>query len=480
MSRVGVVGLVHESNTYSPRVTTLESFAARQRLVGRQIPDQAGGTSSVLGGFLLAQGFEVVPVFAATAWPGGPADEATADTLLGDLGRELHRAGPLDGVLLDLHGAMIADGHADMDADIVHAVRVAVGTVPVAAVVDLHANPTAALVRSCEVIIGYDEYPHVDVRDRGVEAAALMAAMLTGRRLRTALLRLPLLTSPLAQSTAREPMRGLQSRARALAERLGVARVSLTAGFPYCDSARAGFGILAVHDQDRQQEAHHLLELVAGEVALHEAEFKVSPMSVPDAVSAAVRAEQPVVLVDVADNIGAGGPGDGTALLPELLRRGVDGTVVTITDAAVAEQAAEAGPGAELRVAVGGKSDDRHGAPVPMAARVATVSDGRYRSGGARHTGQVIDMGTTAVLCSGGTTVVVTERPTPPFHAEQLLGLGIDASDASVITAKSAVAWRSAFGSVVHSVIEVDTPGVCPADPWSLERTALPHREQSW
>jgi len=149
---------------------------------------------------------------------------------------------------------------------------------------------------------------------------------------------------------------------------------------------------------------------------------------------------------------------------------------VPIADSEAARAAARAGAGASLRLAVGGTTDDLHGPPICVDARVVRITDGRYRGGGTWKTGQQFSMGTTAVLDAGGITLVVMERAVPPFHAEQLLSVGIEPREAAIIVVKGAVAWRAAYGDVAADVIEVDTPGICPLDPLSLPRTTPPMR----
>jgi microcystin degradation protein MlrC len=191
---------------------------------------------------------------------------------------------------------------------------------------------------------------------------------------------------------------------------------------------------------------------------------------------AATASRRPVVLADVADNIGGGSAGDGTALLAELLRQQVDGAVMAIADPQAARMAAQLGAGAAISVEVGGKTDRLHGQPVPVSGLVERVSDGRYRTSGTWMTGREFCMGTTAVIRCRGLRLVVMERATPPFHREQLTSLGIDPAACSMIVAKGAIAWRSAFGDVAGEVIEVDTPGACPIDPGALPRTTAPVR----
>jgi microcystin degradation protein MlrC len=477
MSRVGIAGLWHETNTYSSRVAGRQQFEEFELLGGAAIVEHHRGTRSVIGGFLDACPHELAPTVTAGAWPAGPAPREVAEELLGRLHEGLAAVGPLEGLLLDLHGAMVAEGHPDMEGDVLAVVRDTAGELPVAAVLDLHGNPSTDLAARCDILLAYDTYPHVDMWERGGEAARLLAEILDGRRLRTHVAKLPLLISPLAQETSREPMLGLLELAHHGSHRQGIARVSLLPGFPYSDVDRAGFSVLVVADEGADGEARMVLEELTAAVEARAGEFAVTCPGPAEAVRRAAAAPaRPVVLADVADNIGGGSAGDGTAILAELLVQEVEGAVVLITDAAVARQAAELGVGATVAAEVGGRTDRLHGAPVPVEGVVEAVSDGRYRSSGTWMTGREFCMGTTAVLQCGGVRLVIMERATPPFHREQLTSLRIDPAACSIIAVKGAVAWRAAYGDLAAEAIEVDTPGVCPVNPHVLPRATTPMR----
>lgn len=473
--RVGVLGLWHETNTYAAHQATLADFADFELLDGEAVLERNRGTGSVIGGFADATGYELVPVFTAGAWPCGPADRETIDTLLERAHRSLRRAGPLDGVLLNLHGAMVADGHADTETALLEVVRDVAGPVPVAAVLDLHANPSPELVAATDVLVSYDTYPHVDMRERGQEAAALLGEVLAGRRLRTAVGKLPMLVCPLAQATDAEPMRSLQRRAAERARAAGIARVCIPAGFAYSDVTRAGISVLAIHEEGQEEAARDVIAETLADIEAQSAAFMLTRDDAATAVRRALASgARPVVLADVADNIGGGSPGDGTTLLAELLAAGARDAVVTIADAEVARLAADAGEGADIEALVGGKTDRRHGPPVRVRGRVVRVTDGRYRTTGSWMTGREFSMGTTAHVRVDGVDLVVTEKPTPPFHSEQLSSVGIDAAAASIIVVKGAIAWRAAYGDIAAETIEVATPGVCPVDIATLPRDAVP------
>lgn len=473
MRRVGIVGMWHETNTYSPRATTLQDFGAFELLEGDALVRHHAGTRSVIAGFvdtLRSADLDVVPIFSAGAWPGGPPDRETTEALLARLDRAVARAPRLDGLLVNLHGAMVGEGTPDMEAETLALIRARYPDVPLLAVLDLHANFSDAACAFCDGVVGYRTYPHVDMYECGGEAATLLIRSLDGVRFVTAYGKLAHLTTPLAQGTSVEPMRGLIARAEQRAADVGVDRVSLLPGFPYSDVDRCGFCVLATATS--ADAAIAVVRETLADVEAHLPAFAVLRPAPADAVREALaRHERPVVLADIADNVGGGSPGDGTVLLRELIAQHAAGAVVIIADPNAAAAAHGVGRGARLILEIGGHSDGLHGAPVRSEAEVVRLGDGSYRAGGTWMTGQSFSMGPCAVLAvENGVTVLVTSVATPPFHIEQLTSNGIYPGAASIVVAKGAVAWRAAYEDVMASAIEVDTPGCCPIDPHLLTR----------
>ena len=473
--RFGVVGLWHETNTYAASVTSIDDFARFELATGADLAERNAGTGTVIGGFLSDREADLVPIFSAGAWPSGPTDEAVLSELLDRMSMGVRGATGLDGILVNLHGAMVSTATDDVEMAVIRTLRGVVGELPIGVVLDLHANPSAELVRSADVLVSYDTFPHVDMFERGREVAGLLRRVAAGEQLRTAVRNVPLLVSPIAQSTDVGPLADVQRLAEQRARAAGIERVCVVGGFAFSDVDRAGMSVLAVHGPGDEQAATEVLDGVVQDITDRAAEFTVARDDTSTAVDLAIRApRKPVFLVDVADNIGGGSPGDGTTILAELLRRHVDGAVVTIADTEVAREAARLGPGATIRARVGGKTDDRHGAPVEVEGRIERITDGSYRSGGYYMAGQSFSMGTTAVIRSGGVTIVVTEFPTPPFHSEQLSSVGVDAARASIVVMKGALAWRGAYQGVPAEIIEVATPGITPVDVASLPRRTTP------
>ncbi len=477
--RVAIVGIWHETNTYASRLVTLDDFAEFELLSGKELADHNRGVGSVIGGFLDHENrFDLVPVFSAGAWPSGPASAQTWAHLRNRLVTELAAVGPVDGVLVNLHGAMVAEGCDNVELETARAIREVVGDVPLAAVLDLHANIHPDLPDLIEVLVGYDTYPHVDMRDRGREAGDLLARMLEGEQLCTVLAKSPMLTCPLAQGTEDQPMRGLLERAQDRARQAGVVRVSIAAGFPYDDVPTVGNSAYVVADVADRAVAAQVADETIADIEGRAHEFELHRPTPDKAVAEALEQDvAPVVLADVADNVGGGCPGDGTAVLRELIAQDAPDAVVIIADRAIAAAATAAGQGAVLTdFLLGGKTDDLHGDPVHIErAEVVRLTDGDYVSTSSWQTGQHFTLGPSALLRVGGVQILVSDRPVPPFHRDQLTIVDVDPARTRVIVAKSAVAWRAAFGDAAKA-IEVDGPGACPIDLSRLPRTTTPIR----
>ncbi|CAM3491202.1 M81 family metallopeptidase [Occultella aeris] len=476
--RVAVGGIYHETNTFAVGTTGLSGFEAYQYFVGDELRGLSA-TRSETGGFLGAlerAGAVVVPTAYAAAVPSATVAHADYATLR-DLILSAISAEPVDGVLLTLHGAMVTDGSADPDGDLVSAVKELVGPdVPIAVTIDLHANVSDAMATGVQALVAYDTYPHVDMHERGYEAAELLLQVLEERRERHIVHRkLPFMTAPGMQSTDGDPMRDLIAIAHRL-ERDADVQVSLAPGFSYADVSSAGFSVV-VSGWDASAVAE-ATDAMAHAVDNAKERFSYEALSVADACEQA-RTDQnrPVILVDSADNIGGGAPGDGTAILREWLSTGGTGLVMTIADPQSVAAAVAVGEGQRVQLELGAKTDRAHGSPVRVDAVVLRLTDGRYTHLGTYNRGYEVSMGRTAVLDVAGNTIVVSETKAMPFDAQQLLSQGVQPAEADAIVVKSAIAWRAAYGDVAGTVLEVDGPGICTSRldrlAWSPARAAM-------
>jgi microcystin degradation protein MlrC len=458
--------LSHETNTFSNVPTDRAQFEARDLSYGGEIIEAYRGTGTCLGGMIGAAerlGMALLPSVAVSASPAGLVTRDIYQHVKQRMLTDLKAAGRLDGVLLDLHGAMVPEGVDDGEGDIIAAVRQAVGPdVPIAVTLDFHGNLGQGMIAGADLLHGYKTYPHVDMAERGVEAAERLAQVIAGRLKPTAAWRKPPLMPPLGrQGTARGPMRRLYDLAGEMEKDPKVISISLFAGFPYADIPDAGLGIYVVTDDD-EALAERLADQLARVAWEHRHEFIHTALPVKDAVAKALAAEgRPIVLADMADNTGGGAAGDGTEILRELLRVGArSATVACIWDATAVQACVKAGVGASVTLDVGGKVDDRHGAPVRVTGIVRTLSDGRFIHRGPMMTGLPGRLGATAVLDVNDVKVILISHRWQTLDPEMIRFVGIDPLREKILVVKSTIHYRAAFEPIAKEIIEVDAPGL--------------------
>ena len=460
---IGCIG--HETNTFSPVATTLDNFKKGSYHRGDEIINAFRGTQTITGGFLdVAEqlNLQPVPLLWTFATPSGMVEHAAYQTLKAEFLTLLQNTGELDGVLLDLHGAMVTDELEDVEGDLIQSVREVVGETWIVTTLDLHANITAKMANYSDVIIGFDTYPHVDCYERGFEAGQLLYGMNEGKIQPTMAYRqLPLLTAPPAQCTMKAPMTDVVKALHALETERGVVTATLSMGFPFADIADAGVSILVTTNGDMAL-AETYADQFASDIWEMRTQFTFNLHTVESAIEIANQTDgKPIVLADGADNPGGGGPCDGTTILQKFIEADVqDAVIAVIADPESVVQAAEAGVGNHAQLNVGGKTDAEHGAPVALTGYVKILSDGRFTLKGPMGRGTIGNMGRTAVIQVGGIEIILTERRIQPYDAEVLRSVGIEPRARKLIALKSAVHFRADYTPIAHQILEVDTPGI--------------------
>jgi len=468
--RIGMLGFIHESNTFVSFPTTRQGFEGGLHR-RREVLSRWKDTRHELGGFMAGadvHGFEAVPLMTASATPGGPLTAYAFESILGEMLQLLEEERGLDGLLLALHGAMAAEDHRDADGEIVSRIReVFDGEKPVIMTLDCHANISKKMVDNVTATVLYRTNPHTDQRERGLEAAGLMARTVRGRiHPVQALEKPPMVINITKQYTRRQPALGLIRDAEQVMRRTAILSASVGLGFAFADVKKMGASFLAVADGD-EEVARRQARWMAVRAWNRRDEFVGILPSPVEAVNQAARSpDRPVVLMDVGDNVGGGGPADSTILLAECIRQGVSDVLIVLRDREAVERCVEAGVGAELSLEVGGKTDDLHGHPVPVHGRVRTLSDGRFVDDGPRHGGgRFYDQGVTAVVETPERhTIVLTSLRMPPFSLEQVLSLGVKPETKRIIVVKGVIAPRAAYEPIAEEIITVDTPGSTSAN----------------
>lgn len=481
-TRIGILGMLHESNTFVSGTTTRAHFLESSLDEGGAIIEKWAPRHHEIGGFLEGAerfGFEPIPLMVAEAMPSGPIAAETYDDLIAEMLKAVKQAGRLDGILLGLHGAAVAINHPDADGNTVTQIRNLVGPqLPIIMTLDIHTNLSPAMIRGTTAVLCYRTVPHVDQRACGLKAAELIAKTVRGEiRPVQALAKPPLLISVIKHDTSEEPAISLIGNLEEVCTRPKILSASACFGYPWADVEEMGSSFLVVADGDPEAARQAVLWL-AQRAWERRSQYIGTLPSVKQAVGEAARFDgQPVVLSDIGDNIGAGAPGDSTFLLQEILSQRVNHALVILWDPESVRQCVDAGVGTDVSLKVGGKTDKLHGKPVQIRGRVRTISDGHFIDPNPRHSGRTAyDQGITVVVeTAQKQTVVLTSIRMAPFSINQIVSLGIDPKKKKIITAKAVIAPRAAYEEVAARFILVDTPG---ASSVNMERFTFKNRQR--
>ena len=470
MPRVGLLGFLHESNTFLPVETTYSHFASTSLTRGNAVRERWQGAHHELGGLLAGcdeAGLTVVPGMATFAVPSGTITAEAFEQLASELLNSIEL--PLDGLLVALHGATASAGYPDADGEILRRIREVTGPhLPIIVTLDLHANVSPQMAELSTAIVAYRSNPHLDQFERGREAALLMARTLKGEvKPVQALETPPMLIHISRQHTSVEPARGLYADLETVLTWPGILSASVAMGFYYADVPEMGMAFLAVADAD-EPLARRAAQWMAQRAWERRADF-VGQLLTPAAAVEYARqtTKKPLVLMDVGDNVGAGSPGDSTILLAEVLRQGARNALVILYDPESVKQCITAGVSNSVNLAVGGKTDLLHDAPVLVEGKVRTLSDGVFVDSQIRHGGWGGgDQGLTAVVeTAEGHTIVLTSRRMAPMSLEQVISLGVHPERKDILIVKGVVAPRAAYEPVAAEILLVDTPGVTSDNP---------------
>lgn len=475
MQRLVIAQMKHETNTFSPVRATIDRFsrgAGRPR-EGEAAIAAARGTGSALGAFIeLAEnaGWPYVLPIAASAFPSGRVDDEAFEYIAGCIVDAV--AAGCDGILLDLHGAMVTDSYDDAEGELLRRIRAVAPDVPIGVALDMHCNLSAATCALSTCVAGYQTYPHVDMRETGLRAGRPIMAVLQGKaRPAMACGFQPMLPHVMRQSSLDSPNREIQARAREM-EAQGVLSASLFVGFPHADVPCAGLSAVVVTDGDAalaQACCDELLDMAWNTRADWVYEVEPLAQSMDRAGELARTSKGPVVLLDHYDNCSSGGTMDTMAVLGAILDAGLDDVVAfAIYDPQAVDAMRAAGVGAKLTLPLGGKLDmpglRLQGKPREVTGVVEKLVEGRFRNTGAMARGETIDMGPTVVFRVGGVQIVVISRQVEPSDPACFAALGIDPSQRRYLMLKSRVHWRAGLGDIAGAVVECAGEGVCTSD----------------
>ena len=471
--RLLIAMMKHETNTFSPVPTPLARFGPLHAEVAIRA---YRGTGTGLGAYLdLAEreGAEIVLPIAAGASPSGPVEDAAYAQITNTI-CEAAAAGGFDGIMLDLHGAMVTQSLHDGEGEFLKRLRAIDPVTPIAVSLDMHANLYDAIIANATVVTGYRTYPHIDNYETAKLAGEILLRAMRGEvKPVMAWRNEPMLPHVMRQGTDDHPNKELQHRCAAMSAE-GALAASLFTGFPHADITNAGLSVVVVTDGDRKLAEELRDELLGRAWVQREAfVYKIEPLQQSIARAKAMPpgqpGEGPVVLLDHYDNCASGGTMDTTAVLAEILRQGLeDVAAFAIYDPEAVQQAIAAGIGAKVTLSIGGKikmpAIPAESPPLTVTGTVKTISRGRYNNRGPMGRGVAMDMGAAVVLDTGAVEVVLISRHVEPSDLNCLSSLGIDPLQKRYVMLKSRIHWRAGLGPMAKAVVECAGVGVCTSD----------------
>jgi microcystin degradation protein MlrC len=465
---VGTLSL--EGNSFSPERTDLDYFWENGYLLfGEEILGYHAQVKNELSGFLdvcARQSVEVTPTCAAWAVPHGPVVPAAYKTLKREFVTRIRDAEPIDGVYLSLHGSMVVEGLDDPDGDLLEAVKRLIGDRPLVASLDLHANVTAGMARSADILVGYNTHPHTNLYETGQKAGTL-AFRFHGQAkdLRRILIKIPIIAPMQKLVTLGDaPLARIIRDIERLEVEAGVLAMSFFVVQCWLDLEEMGCSALGVARKDHVSLVQEELTRAALTFWSQRAQYFDFPVYSPEEAirRGLASGDRPILLSEPADNAGAGATGDSTYILETLLRMGVTAlSLLPIVDPEAVEACIRAGVGSTVGLSVGGKLNKRFSQPVHVEGRVRTISDGRYRYTGPTYHGVATSMGRTVVLeINNCIFVELTELPVFTLDPEHYRCVGLHPERMKFVVVKSASAFRASYDSISQHIYFLDTAGI--------------------
>lgn len=447
-----------ETNTFSPVRTGLrdyESFFMRHGTATREPPNLMTEALHLWRARAEALGGKVTESLAAIAEPAGVTTRAAWETLKGEILRDLKAAVPVDIVLLQLHGAMVAEGCDDCEAEIAAGVRALCPNAVIGIALDCHCHLTEALLASVDLVLCFKEYPHDDAADRAGELFDLALATCRGEIAPVMALHDCRMISLYLTKTP--PMSGFVDHMKSVETEAGILSVSLAHGFPWADLPETGARMLVIADGNAAL-ARDTAERLAGDFfAIRDEVVRDYPDIAAGLSLALSSAPEPAVLADMSDNPGAGAPGDSTFLLREILDRRLDRVASGIYfDPMAVKYCEDAGEGAPITLRLGGKTEPASGMPVDVSGRIERIAHGL-----GQHLGTGLEpLGTMVWLrLPGEVDLLINDLRTQVYHPEAFEQMGIRLAGKRLVVVKSLFHFYGPFSRISKNVIFCATPG---------------------
>ncbi len=483
--RIALIRIMHESNSFSCIEAGLSHFTkVGGILVGDEILSHNDRRDEVTG-FLRTiesstENIEAVPFLSASGLAGGNVAPEAVRHLEEILRRALETSGPLDGVLVALHGSMSSADIPDLEGYFLEIIRQEKGpSIPIVCTLDSHAVVTQKMIDLCSVMVAYKTHPHVDIVETGQRAAGILLSILAGKiKPVTGWCKIPMTVPPPDDGMKSGPLKELFDALTGLMSNEGVIDCSLCCSQCWLDVPEQGWAVLAVTDNDYPLATRIAKQLAMRAWELREGLLPVKMLSPQEAVRAAAQTQgHPIVITDSADTVGGGAPGDTTTLLEALIdqREQVHGLIlIHIPDHQAVQNITPADVGTSITLEVGGKRDTRFSTPLTVTAEVLCVTDGIIEDVGAFGSRPFVDAGKTVCLGLDNIRLVVTEEIVVGPQPTVFRKVGIEPFDAKIVALKTGVGFKVTYGAVAKGVFRADCPGAASYNLNNYEFTQVP------
>lgn len=467
--RVALLGIYHESNTFLTTPTTMEDFENGHFLIGEQIRQEYVGSHHEIGGMLEVlddEHFEVIPVLFAEATPGGVICADTCERLIANMMTQLEKVLPVDACLVVPHGAAVSEEFADLDGHWLSLIRKQLGPIPIVGTLDPHANVSTQMIEATDALIAYGTNPHIDQKETGKKAAALLVQMLKDNlKPVQQLIQAPIAISIEQQNTSVEPCQSLYKYAASLTEKHALLSLSVILGFPYADVAEMGTSFILI-DQDGSEAGPEAGEGLLQYMRHNKFSFIGNKQDIIAQLKAIEAKPKPVLLLDMGDNVGGGSAGDSTFLLEKLEALHPYKVFICIYDPEAVLRSRQYKIHQTFDLSFGQSYGNEYSTQYQSSVTLLNTAEGKFKEELPRHGGQTsYDMGQIAIVSTKKDNVVMLmSKKIAPFSLSQLTSFGIKPEDFDVIIAKGVNAPIAAYGPVCPTIIQINTPGTTQAD----------------
>lgn len=460
--RIFAASIGTETNTFAPIPTSMQSFVEGYRFAPGEHPDEPALCTAplwVARRRAKAEGWTLIEGSCSWAEPAGLVARAVHEALRDEVLGQLRAAMPVDGVLLGLHGAMVADGYDDCEGDLLEAVRSIVGpNVPIGVELDPHCHLTEKRVRNSTLIICYKEFPHTDYVERGEEVVELTLRAIRGEIKPV----MSMVDCRMIGSfpTSLQPMRSFVDKISSLEGKDDVLSISIAHCFPYADVPELGSRMLVVTN-DQRAKGDQLARQLADEFFSMRGKTLPPYLNPDQVIDLALEGPGPIVVADPADNAGGGAPSDSTFILRRLMERNFVGAALgPLWDPMAVQLCFMAGEGGQLRLRFGGKTAPSSGQPIDALVTVKRLKRPHVQT----FIKTIYDMGDCAAIEFGGIEVVLVSNRIQAMGSDLFTGIGIDLASKKLVVVKSTNHFYASYSPLASRVLYCDTPGPIPRD----------------